>query len=495
MSTTDHILVVFNSNTSIDTISGLIAGLKNNNVLILSSHALFPNEKHRLLKSCSGKTFKFLHFGSFNSTDILLDLDKQAYEACKSVINYFYVYLNEYKKSMIYLKNSFLHRNINAQYNIASIHVFAHSNDLLNLGVSSAYWRSVDAQLYNDDLKRPNIGIKRIFKLRQLAIASYFFQALIKSITPRKFSIIETSDDKWVIHSNYRLKLKSDLITKEKWVCHCIISRRKKYKHIISLHESGKVLNLRPFFKSHNLFVAGDAYRPTIYPPYLFAYPFANKCTYIPKDRIDYTFFSSNGVRSIAARPNILQADLSPYPMHISALKTVILSLNHAGDWTNLISRSDTDILIEAFSVLASKYRELNFIIRMHPTMAGERAEGVNTPARIHSFVNELNLNNISISRVSLEEDWARGDLFISEYSLSVIDAIKMGKPGIFCNLTKRQSFMHDWEELGMKTVTEIHSIEAILRSKTMYENLKLQCQQSLERYNQNMVLSDTFAM
>jgi hypothetical protein len=49
-----------------------------------------------------------------------------------------------------------------------------------------------------------------------------------------------------------------------------------------------------------------------------------------------------------------------------------------------------------------------------------------------------------------MEEDWQRGDVFISEYSLSVIDAMNRGKIGIFYNLTNRRSFVDDLMDRGI---------------------------------------------
>ena len=91
--------------------------------------------------------------------------------------------------------------------------------------------------------------------------------------------------------------------------------------------------------------------------------------------------------------------------------------------------------------------------------MDGIKAEGVTSKTRINNFIQKLNYQNLSVSNATMEEDWARGDIFISEYSLSVIDAINKGKIGIFYNLTKRVSFVDDLLEKGINYYTEEDAI------------------------------------
>jgi hypothetical protein len=159
--------------------------------------------------------------------------------------------------------------------------------------------------------------------------------------------------------------------------------------------------------------------------------------------------------------------------------------LNHAGDWTALINRSDTDILIEAFVNLAKQNRNLNFIIRCHPTMIHPLHEGINSINRIKEFIEWVNLKNLSVSTASLSEDISRGDLFISEYSQVLIDILQNGKLGIIANLTNRRSFMIDYESIGFLNVNSSANLNSLLQNILNHEVKYVSIQnKAVEEYN-----------
>jgi hypothetical protein len=134
-------------------------------------------------------------------------------------------------------------------------------------------------------------------------------------------------------------------------------------------------------------------------------------------------------------------------------IKRVLLALNHAGDWTALINRSDTDVLVQAFCNVARHFPALVFIVRPHPTMAHPAHEGVGSLKRIQDHVKALALSNLFVSSVSLEEDLETTDVVMSEYSQVLIDAFRAGKLGLIVNLTGRRSFMTDFEACGFAAV------------------------------------------
>jgi hypothetical protein len=145
----------------------------------------------------------------------------------------------------------------------------------------------------------------------------------------------------------------------------------------------------------------------------------------------------------------------------ISDVRSVMLALNHAGDWSALINRSDTDLLIEGFARLAGRHKETEFIVRMHPTMATVDHEGVNSMHRIRAFVTSLGYANLMISERTLAEDLTRCDLYVSEYSQVLIDAWKRGRLGIAVNPTSRRSFMSDYQRLGFPHVAGLDSLRS----------------------------------
>jgi hypothetical protein len=144
-------------------------------------------------------------------------------------------------------------------------------------------------------------------------------------------------------------------------------------------------------------------------------------------------------------------------------IRNVLLMLNHAGDWTALINRSDTDVLIEAFVTLAQQFRKLKFTIRVHPTMIHPAHEGAGSIDRIHRYLSDLGMENLEVSRNTLEDDLKDNDLIISEYSNAFIDALKQGTLGIIANLTNRRSFMLDYERLGFMNAESRSGLTALL--------------------------------
>jgi hypothetical protein len=127
-----------------------------------------------------------------------------------------------------------------------------------------------------------------------------------------------------------------------------------------------------------------------------------------------------------------------------------------------LINRSDTDALVAAFAELARVRRDINFVLRLHPTMATPAHEGVHSIERVRRFVEDLRLPNLVVSNASLEEDLARAELYLSEYSQVLIDAWRGGRLGVAINLTGRRSFMADYERFGFpaaSSIAELHSL------------------------------------
>ena len=139
--------------------------------------------------------------------------------------------------------------------------------------------------------------------------------------------------------------------------------------------------------------------------------------------------------------------------------RTIILLLNHAGDWSALINRSDTDILVKMFVECARFFSGIYFVIRPHPTMIHPSHEGIHSIARLNRYVNWLALDNLELSSVTLEEDLARGDFFVSEYSQTLLDVYRLGKPAVIANFTGRRSFMIDYEKIGFASVETLSGL------------------------------------
>ena len=174
-------------------------------------------------------------------------------------------------------------------------------------------------------------------------------------------------------------------------------------------------------------------------------------------------------------------------------VRNVCLTLNHAGNWSSLISRADTDGLIIEFVQMSKKYEEINFIVRLHPNSNSLKGEGLGWTQRIQKIIRLNNLSNLELSNRTLEEDWAKADLFISEYSLSAVEALRLGKYVMFINLTKRRSFVRDLTEIGFLEVKSVDEFNELLNRiikfpKKYYVDLS----KAIANYNANYSRSIT---
>jgi hypothetical protein len=176
-----------------------------------------------------------------------------------------------------------------------------------------------------------------------------------------------------------------------------------------------------------------------------------------------------------------------------STLQRVMLVLNHAGDWSALIERSDTDRLVLAFVETASSYPDIEFVVRVHPTMATPEHEGVGSIERIRGLVQGTALPNLVVSDRSSHEDLERGDLYLSEYSQMLIDAWQRGRLGAAINLTRRRSFMVDYERLGFLSINSKEELVQLLRSVLNDPNMAIAIQNhAVERFNATLTRWDS---
>ena len=315
-------------------------------------------------------------------------------------------------------------------------------------------------------------------------VISFHLKAFLLAFKPVKATMVK-DDCSYYLLSTLRIKIKPELVAGSRWVIPFIRQFREGFL-AAPIHSSNNLLAMYPFVSRKNMAIIQDAFRPTSYPPYYYACSYKD-CKIIPSDRVNYTLFES--------------AHLAPYSYHnflvpkpllakqnssISQVNTICLSLNHSGPWSTLISRCDTDYLIDVFADLAAKYSSKTFIIRLHPNSDDMLAEGNNWKKRIKNFLKNRQLNNLTLSEVNLEKDWERCDLFLTEYSLSAIDALQFGKLVLFLNLTKRRSFMIDFTKLGfteVMTIPELHQEFEKFLTETVSVYTKLK--KSAEKYNQ----------
>jgi hypothetical protein len=216
-------------------------------------------------------------------------------------------------------------------------------------------------------------------------------------------------------------------------------------------------------------------------------------CFFVPRDPFGKEWFQKHG-KTIANLPFIRQTTITvPQEMPVHEIATVVLALGHGGDWSALINRSDTDILVEKFISVAALFPKLKFIIRPHPTMVHPSHEGPNSLYRIRKAICFAFLENLFVSDLSLNEDLQRGDIFVSEYSDVLLSALQIGKIGLFTNFTQRRSFMEAFTQFGFAIARSTEELVATIKTikehtKEMQENYR-QCLIRLkEHYEKCMI-------
>jgi len=145
--------------------------------------------------------------------------------------------------------------------------------------------------------------------------------------------------------------------------------------------------------------------------------------------------------------------------------RNICLVLNHAGDWSALIDRSDTDLVVMEFVAAAQDLPELRFRVRAHPTMAIAEHEGSHSLDRLRRWVIGQGLENLQFSTASLDQDMAWAECCVSEYSNILVDCMKSGKMCLALNPTNRRSFLEHLEPEGLRTVSNGQGLAKLLRS------------------------------
>ncbi len=193
-----------------------------------------------------------------------------------------------------------------------------------------------------------------------------------------------------------------------------------------------------------------DGFHPPNYPvSYGAAYRGARIVSREDSDRL---WFKKCGCTVIQA-PSIIEPDAPyryAYAQKRKGMQNVCLMLNHAGDWSALIDRSDTDLAVMTFAEGASRLPSLKFRIRPHPTMANPAHEGIRSLQRLKHWAQKVRCSNLSFSQETLANDLAWADCCVSEYSAILVDCFNSGKNCIALNPTNRRSFLDHLRPIGL---------------------------------------------
>jgi SAM-dependent methyltransferase len=206
-----------------------------------------------------------------------------------------------------------------------------------------------------------------------------------------------------------------------------------------------------------------DGYHPPNYSRSYIDY-FAKDAAILAREPVSLAWFSRYGWRTV-----LEPAILKPLRFAAPALPDgerlrVLVALNHAGDWSALIHRSDTDRLVKAMGDLAAALPGIDVRVRAHPTMATPEHEGVLSRERLANHLLGRKLPNLTVSTGSLAEDLAWSTVVLSEYSQVLIDGWSCGKPGVIVNLTGRRSYFQVYEDLGFPAVSDLSALVMLMR-------------------------------
>ncbi len=445
-------LFVIHQDVTLAAIAEKCRGLRS--IAVLTTHKLFATEERDVRRLC--ERVEIATFSDLLDDASLVACDEQATRelAGREDIR---AYDAEYRAIMLRLKNRLAHDKLSVRYELATIYYAD------GLGVNGAYWSSRGAVPLVAGVQTSAVDLAR-----QILTSARGEREMLPDIT--------VVDGRYVfLGSIKRLRLRGEYtpsarsfgipraVLRTPKLAAAVLRARLRdiapdWQPCTTIHEYRPVHSALAAALDRELLIFVDGYHPSNYPrAYLDMYASG---TFVAPALPSARWFEQFGRRVLP--PLAFQQSEQFGRCEPRTVKTVLLVMNHAGDWTALINRSDTDALIAAFADFARARGDINFVLRLHPTMATPAHEGVHSIERVRRFIEDLRLPNLVVSNASLEEDLARAELYLSEYSQVLIDAWRGGRLGVAVNLTGRRSFMADYERFGFpaaSSVAELHSL------------------------------------
>ncbi len=431
-------------------------------LILISTDWFYPNERKRF--EAIFKNVSFYCFNEFLSDADLERCDNLVREQCKNLTG-LESYYGKYVEGIKYFKCQLLVEVLNRQFKRFSLYCHPTS-----LGISSAYFQTIKCTNLNDlylSSSERYIQYKHQIKMRLLSI----FQGetneeavtITSTETPKqliiKVDVFEYNNAWFVILGGLkRLKNKSGRLVFSGEID--LVDWENELKTDLPEMDFRKLnfgVELHQFkYSFTHLFedvsVIADGYWP---PNYGYAnhgiYP--SNWQFACLSESDVLFcnnakLKNNRLFQFLHSPLYLP-EIKVENQRKNTSKTVVLLSQCTSEWTALINRSDAGKLIETFANLAKTFPETKFIIRPHPGMTLPVHDGEKSIERIHKFVKNLNLKNLSLSNQTIAEDFNIGDIFITEYSTAVFESMALNKICLSCNLTKRRNYLEYFTNLG----------------------------------------------
>jgi len=444
-------LTVINQDVSSSALKTLCLANHVQSVVILSTHRIFPNEKEAYLQV--GADVRIITFSDLLTEEDMMRCDQTAeniLHADGGCVNKA-AYASRFMSLSLIEKHRIVHQKLLSAYRFDKVFYSP------GLGVAESYWKKIE---FSHCIPAHNHHTGNPFT-KALQIGLKPFQSVLKIarkiFLPAQATIVHFDGKMYIFLSSVkRLRIRQDIHVYEDNIF--LTKPNRKNIYCMSIH--GYDPTLAGQFKEVLIFV--DGYHPSNYPrSYIDSY--GKNSVFVVRTMIDQRWFAAYG-KATAKPPAFLDTELFS-PCMAYPRKKVLIALNHAGDWTSLINRSDTDELVIAAAEMARNLPHVIFRIRTHPTMNHPAHEGPNSSARIEQFVQSCGLANLRTSSESLQEDLEWSDICLSEYSQVLLDAMRNGKVGVAVNLTRRHSFMQDYANLGFFHANDVRSAIILLRN------------------------------
>lgn len=463
-------LVVLNQRTTPAALTRIGAGWRH--VHVLSSHLPFPPEHAAITAALAPARVTFSTFPDLLDDAALAGIDEATTAELQAAGTAAEVQVVTFQQRMLERRNAAAHGRLPAGRPGAAI--FA----ARGLGIAWSYWASQGARSLTP------ISLRE--RLAQSAVRRAISVWRARRRTPALGFRLAGADGTYLFAASLRrlplvpasavveVPLNRQTAARADWVATTL------HDHPLSVASLGRPVR-----------VFSDGYLPSNYSrSYLDSY---GAVEFVACDPFAARWFRRCGV-PVARPPRFIEARPFAAPaLPTREFSTVVILGGHGGDWSALIDRSDNDRLVELAAALAHAFPRLRFRLRLHPTMDDPRHDGAGARDRVATFIRSCSRPNLELSARAWASDLAEGDAFVSEYSATLIDAWRAGRPGLIANLTGRRSFMQDFADLGFSEVTGATAANAWV-AEMAADPVRLRARQEEAAQRYNALLSEHFA-
>jgi len=505
-------LVVFSQTTELSDITAIIRN-RNSAVpfLVLSSHKPFETERDTILRNVEQRVM-FKSFADFLTDEEMSYCDTHSYDVELEKSDPEMPSLRRYYERIKREKNALILEKIQKEYKLAERYLCAD-----DLGIALDVWLGQGFTCYSRQeqqafeeprattvlpviknrflwalkkLKRSfssvNEMLENVFVL-QTPVGNFIFLGSVVRIRPYLKNVNIQRLQPGLITKLVNLFLISILMpfnqlrkTLLPRLQRTIISRYARAQRtsvlLSTMHEYR--LNYTQLANRLNmdLVILQDGFLPENYSSRYLAFYFGVREFWV-WDRLSLGLFKNHELRaevcSFLSVPELPAIEKDQYEV-----RTILVLTSGAGDWTALKNRSDDDLMVMVFAEVARKFPDIEIIYRCHPLWAHKEHQGVDSIKRVDKYFKQLNLDNISVSKGSLDQserflidkglwvatgsvegDIEKADLVFGEHSFSMITAAMRKKIFASVNLTRRRDLFYSYSKLGFPHLVSVREV------------------------------------